>query len=79
MRARAKRAKRAGCTGCAWCASQIEFLPKGILQSAAMAPYLARWRRHDEVARSACASAPTMESYGLTLLSKSLLVGLRLR
>jgi hypothetical protein len=49
VHARAKRAGCAGCAGCARCAQQtrIEFLPKGILESAALAPYLECWRRDD--------------------------------
>jgi hypothetical protein len=40
----------------------MEFLPEGILDSAALAPYLERWRRDDEeAARRACASAPAVD------------------
>ncbi len=57
LRTRAKRTKRAGCAGCAGCAPQIDFLPREILESAALAPFLERWRRH-YAAPAACASAP---------------------
>ncbi len=50
VRARTRRARRAS-------QAQIEFLPEGMLQSAAMTPYLERWRR-DEAAPGARASAP---------------------
>ncbi len=56
MRARVKRA------GWGAPAQQIEFLPKGILESAALEPYLERWRRHDALP-GACArrANPTLD------------------
>jgi hypothetical protein len=47
-------AKRKG-----WRPIPIEFLPRGILESEALEPYLKRWKRDDAAAAAAAAAAPT--------------------
>ena len=37
----------------------LEYLPRGILESEALEPYLKRWKRDDAAAISAAAAAPT--------------------
>ena len=47
-------AKRKG-----WTPIPLEYLPRGILESEALEPYLKRWKRDDAAAISAAAAAPT--------------------
>jgi hypothetical protein len=47
-------AKRKG-----WRATPLEFLPRGILESEALEPYLKRWKRDDAAAAAAAAATPT--------------------
>jgi hypothetical protein len=37
----------------------LEYLPRGILESEALEPYLKRWKRDDAAAAAAAAAAPT--------------------
>jgi hypothetical protein len=45
----------------------LEYLPRGILESEALEPYLKRWKRDDAAAAAAAAAAPTRArcAYGL--------------
>ncbi len=42
-----------------WTPIPLEFLPRGILESEALEPYLKRWKRDDTAAISVAAAAPT--------------------
>jgi hypothetical protein len=64
MCARLKRAKRAGWRAPA---QQIEFLPKGVLESAALEPYLKHWRRHETPPGTCAAPEPRARFAYLTM------------
>jgi hypothetical protein len=46
----------------------LEYLPRGILESEALEPYLKRWKRDDAAAAAAAAAAPTRARYAHRLM-----------